>query len=80
MSRLKPGEIILSNMPNKNRKANNEAKLEAAPWHARITAQTQLRESLQFFVDAGVQGVEKAYTALERNLPKGNLTKPMDAG
>lgn len=29
--RLKPGEIMLSNIPSRNRRANSEAKLEAAP-------------------------------------------------
>lgn len=40
--RLKPGDIMLSNMPRKNRRVNSDWKLDAAPWQARITAQMPL--------------------------------------
>jgi len=48
VSRLKPGEIILSNMPSKILRASNEAKLEAAPWQANITPQMQLYKEISF--------------------------------
>jgi len=65
-------------MPSKILRVNNEAKLEAAPWQARITLQMQLRKLKLVFDD--IASSFWTYTANARYFPSGNFTKPRDAG